>query len=73
MTSKKTETKTDAAEAKPKAAPVEKSKAVPATVSALAKEAGEDVKQLLGWKVYDDRVVIIGASGAKFVKVTNGS
>jgi len=39
---------------------------LPAEVVALAKELKLDADTLLGWRVYEDRVVIISMNGMKF-------
>lgn len=42
--------------------------AIPEEIAGFAKELNLNVEELLGWKVYDQRLVVIAANGMKFSK-----
>lgn len=41
---------------------------IPEEIVSFARELNLAVEELLGWKVYDTRVVVIAANGMKFTK-----
>jgi len=42
--------------------------AIPEEVAALAKELNLTTDEMLGWKVYKDRIVVIAMNGMKFTR-----